>query len=290
MSISESFSSVISHQKRRFAGCIPAAALVVALSSTLPGVSHAWRLGDVIPDFSAQSTGGEFKLHDLIDKEQKYVVLFSHPQDFTPVCTTELAAVHNLKPEFDRLGAIALGLSVDTLANHTEWEKDILAFAQSTDTKLNFPIISDEDLTIAKALDMLPAEASQAMVRTPADNKTARTVFIIGPDKTIRMMMTYPMTTGRNFGEVLRVLDAIAKTDTRKLATPVDWKPGDKIVVLPGMSQKDAEASFKDVKMVDLPSGKRYLRFATLPEDAEAALKGAEKTSADQSQAGKAGL
>lgn len=267
MSISASIGFVIGSKKRKLAGYVSAATLLVALSSALPGKSYALKLGEVIPDFPAISTKGDFKLHQLIEEEQKYIVFFSHPRDFTPVCTTELATVHNLKSVFDQLNAIAIGLSVDTLANHEEWQKDILKVAGADDDSLNFRMVSDETLEIAKLLDMLPADAQTGVERTAKDNKTARTVFIIAPDKTIKMMLTYPMTAGRNFDEILRVLTAIVLTDTRKAATPADWEPGDDIVVLPGMSQEDAEANFKNVRTVELPSGKGYLRFATLPED-----------------------
>ena len=269
MSISESIGSVIRSKKSKVAGYVSAATLLVSLSSALPGTSYALNLGDVIPNIDAISTEGDFKLHEFIENEKKYIVLFSHPQDFTPVCTTELAVVHNLKKDLHLLNAIAIGFSVDTLANHEEWQKDILKVAGSTDDKLNFPLISDETLELSKQLGLLPAEAQTGAARTAKDNKTARTVFIIGPDKTIRMTLTYPMTAGRNFDEVLRILEAIVMTDNRKAATPANWEPGDDIVVLPGTSQEDAEASFKNVRTVELPSGKGYLRFATLPEDAE---------------------
>lgn len=270
MSISESFSSVVRLKKRKLSGYVSAATLLVALSSAIPDKSYALRLGDNFPDFPAISTKGDFKLHQLIDEEQKYIIFFSHPLDFTPVCTTELAAVHNLKADFDQENAIAIGFSVDTLARHEQWQKDILTHANSKDEELNFRLVSDETLEIAKLLDLLPADAQTGAERTAKDNKTARTVFIIGPDKTIRMMMTYPMTAGRNFDEILRVLRAIKLTDEREVATGEGWEPGDDIVVLPGMSQSDAEAKFKNVGTMTLPSGETYLRFATLPEDDDA--------------------
>ena len=267
MNISESIGSLIRSKKSNVAGYVSSAALLLALSSALPATSYALKLGEVIPDFEAISTDGDFKFHQLIEREQKYIVFFSHPQDDTPVCTTELAAVQNYKKQLDELNAMAVGFSVDSLANHEQWVKDILKVARSKDEKLNFPLISDETLVIAKLLDMLPAEAQAGVERTPKDNKTARTVFIIGPDKTIRMMLTYPMTNGRGFDEIMRILEAIVLTDSRKVATPVNWQPGDDIVVLPSMSQEEAEASFKNVRTEELPSGKGYLRFATLPED-----------------------
>ena len=268
MSISESVSSVIRNKKHKLASSISAVSLMVALSSILPGMSHAWRLGDEIPDLpAAQSTRGEIKLHELIEREQKYVVLFSHPQDFTPVCTTELAAVHNIKPELDKLGAIAIALSVDSLANHEEWMKDILAEAKSTDATLNFAVISDESLEIAKQLDMLPADALTATQRTPKDNKTARTVFIIDKDKKIQWMMTAPMTTGRDFEHILWTLKALKLTTEKQVATPANWKPGQEVIALPGKSDEEVSAMLKNVRTVDLPSGRNYLRFGTLPED-----------------------
>ena len=270
MSISESVGSVFRNKKRLMTGCVSAATLLVAMSSALPGRSYALKLGEPVPDFEAISTEGNFKLHELIEKEQKYIVFFSHPRDFTPVCTTELAEVHNLKPVLDSLNAMAIGFSVDSLANHEEWQKDILSVARTKDEKLNFPLISDETLEISKLLDMLPAEAEAGAERTAKDNKTARTVLIIGPDKGIRMMLTYPMTAGRDFAEIVRVLHAIVRTDTRQVATPANWEPGDDVVVLPTMSKEDAEAILKNVRTVELPSGKDYLRFGTLPEDEEA--------------------
>ncbi len=263
MSISDSIGSAIVHRKRKLSGFVPAATLLIALSSTVSEKSYALTLGDEIPDFPAISTQGDFNLHQLIEEENKYVVFFSHPQDFTPVCTTELAAVHNLKSDFDQLNAIAIGFSVDTLARHEDWEKDILKYAGSKDEKLNFRLVSDENLDIAKRLDLLPADASNGVQRTPKDNKTARTVFIIGPDKTIRMMLTYPMTAGRSFDEILRVLEAIVLTDRVGVATPAGWEPGDDIVVPPGMD----DSQFRNVRSETLPSGGTYLKFATLPED-----------------------
>jgi alkyl hydroperoxide reductase subunit AhpC len=200
----------------------------------------ALTLGDIAPDFEAESTEGRLRLHDWL--QDSWGILFSHPKDFTPVCTTELGAVAALKSEFDKRNVKILGLSVDPVSDHVRWAGDIEAV---TGHAPNYPLIGDSDLQIAKLYGMLPAGAGDsAQGRTAATNHTVRNVFLIGPDKKIRLILTYPMSTGRNFKEILRVIDSLQLTDSHKVATPADWKQGDDVIILASVSDEDAKKSF----------------------------------------------
>jgi alkyl hydroperoxide reductase subunit AhpC len=213
------------------------------------------RINDTAPDFTADSTEGQIKFHDWIG--DGYAVLFSHPKDFTPVCTTEFGAFAKLSPEFEKRRTKVMGVSVDSTDDHRKWKKDIEAIAG---TSVNFPIIDDSGLKVAKLYDMLPADAYLPDGRTPAHSATVRTVFLIGPDKKIRVMLTYPMSVGRNFAEILRTVDAVQMTDGAPFATPADWNPGDDVIVATSVSTEDARAKFGEVK-VALP----YLRTVKAP-------------------------
>lgn len=213
------------------------------------------RINDIAPDFTADSTEGEIRFHDWLG--ESYAILFSHPKDFTPVCTTEFGAVAQLAGEFEKRNTKVLGISVDSVEEHRKWKNDIAQFAG---TPANFAIIDDTSLTVAKAYDMLPAEAYLPDGRTPADSATVRTVFIVGPDKKIRLMMIYPMSIGRNFAEILRALDAIIRTDGQPLATPANWVPGQDVIVALALDDKAAEEKYGALD-IKLP----YLRFAKDP-------------------------
>lgn len=213
------------------------------------------RINDIAPDFTADSTEGEIRFHDWLG--DSYAILFSHPKDFTPVCTTEFGAVAQLAGEFEKRNTKVLGISVDSVEEHRKWKNDIAQFAG---TPANFAIIDDTSLTVAKAYDMLPAEAYLPDGRTPADSATVRTVFIVGPDKKIRLMMIYPMSIGRNFAEILRALDAIIRTDGQPLATPANWVPGQDVIVALALDDKAAEEKYGALD-IKLP----YLRFAKDP-------------------------
>ncbi len=202
----------------------------------------ALRINDVAPNFTANSTAGSLSLHEWIG--DGYAVLFSHPKDFTPVCTTEFSAVARLVPEFKRRNTRVMGVSVDSVEDHIKWKKDIEAFAGAP---ADFPIIDDTSLEVAKAFDMLPAEAYMPDGRTAKDSATVRTVFIIGPYKKIRLMMTYPMSVGRNFAEIVRALDAVQKTDSQPVATPADWQPGKDVVVSPSLDNEAAKEKFGEI-------------------------------------------
>lgn len=217
------------------------------------------RIGSTAPDFTAQTTEGQIGFHDWIG--DSWCILFSHPKDFTPVCTTELGYMAKLKPEFDKRNTKIIGLSVDPVDNHSKWSQDI---EETQGTAPNYPMIGDTDLAISKLYDMLPEdEGDSAEGRTPANNATVRTVFIIGPDKKIKAMLIYPMTSGRNFDEVLRLLDSIQLNARHTVATPVNWKPGEDIIIPPTVSKEDADKKF--------PGGyktlKPYLRVAPQPKD-----------------------
>jgi alkyl hydroperoxide reductase subunit AhpC len=217
----------------------------------------ALRLGDIAPDFEAQTTEGRINFHAWLG--ESWGVLFSHPKDFTPVCTTELGYMARLKPEFDKRHTKVIGLSVDPVENHQRWARDI----QDTQGQApNYPMIGDTDLAISKLYDMLPASTEGTCEgRTAATNQTVRTVFVVGPDKKIKLMITYPMTTGRNFDEVLRVIDSLQLTATHKVATPVNWKPGDDVIIAGSVSDEDAKKTY--------PAGWRaprpYLRIVPQP-------------------------
>ena len=194
-------------------------------------------IGSIAPDFEAETTKGPIRFHDWIG--DSWAILFSHPKDFTPVCTTELGYVAKLKPEFDKRNTKVIGLSVDPVANHAKWANDI---AETQGTAPNFPMIGDTELKVAKLYNMLPADTSGGSDgRTAADNATVRTVFIIGPDKKIKLMMSYPMTTGRNFDEILRVLDSIQLTARHRVATTANWSQGDKVIIVPSVSDEEAK-------------------------------------------------
>jgi alkyl hydroperoxide reductase subunit AhpC len=200
------------------------------------------RLGDVVPDFEAETTEGPIKFHDWIG--DSWAVLFSHPKDFTPVCTTELGYMAKIKPDFDARNVKIIGLSVDPLDKHEGWAKDI---EETQGAAPNYPIISDADYNVSKLYGMLPASTSgDPSERTPADNQTVRNVFVIAPDKTLRLILVYPMTTGRNFDEVLRVIDSLQLTAKHKVATPVNWHPGEKVIIAGSVSNDEAKERYPD--------------------------------------------
>jgi len=200
------------------------------------------RINDSAPDFTADTTQGKIQFHDWIGNG--WAILFSHPKDFTPVCTTELGYMAGLQPEFEKRNCKIVGLSVDPVAQHGKWKKDI---EETQGHSVNYPMIGDPELKIAKLYDMLPTEAGDTSEgRTPADNATVRTVFLIGPDKKVKLMLSYPMSTGRNFDEVLRVLDSIQLTAKHKVATPVNWKPGDDVIIAGTVSDEEAKRIYPD--------------------------------------------
>ena len=214
------------------------------------------RINDTAPNFTAQTTQGPIDFHQWIG--DSWAILFSHPKDFTPVCTTEFGAVAQLAPEFAKRNTKVMGVSVDSVEEHQKWKRDIETFAGAP---ADFPIIDDTSLFVAKLYDMLPADAYMPDGRTPAHSATVRTVFIIGPDKKVRLTMSYPMSVGRNFAEILRALDAIQATDGVPLATPANWVPGQDVIV--GLSLDDAQAKEKFGEIVvKLP----YLRYAKAPK------------------------
>jgi alkyl hydroperoxide reductase subunit AhpC len=213
------------------------------------------RINDIAPDFTADSTEGQIKFHDWIG--DGWSILFSHPKDFTPVCTTEFGVVAQLVPEFTKRKTKVLGVSVDSVKDHVKWKSDISSVAG---TPADFPIIDDSSLTVAKLYDMLPAEAVLPDGRTPADSATVRSVFIIGPDKKVKLMMIYPMTIGRNFAEVVRALDALILTYGVPIATPANWEVGQDVIVATSLNDADAEAKYGPLNK-KLP----YLRFAKQP-------------------------
>ncbi|MEO1459658.1 MAG: peroxiredoxin [Pseudomonadota bacterium] len=214
-------------------------------------------LGDTAPDFTADTTQGPIRFHEWAG--QDWCVLFSHPKDFTPVCTTELGAVARLMPEFRRRGVKVLGLSVDTMEAHRRWVADI---EQTQGIAPNFPIIADPQLAVAKLYGMLPASAgNSAEGRSAADNHTVRSVFVIAPDRSIKLMLVYPMSTGRDFGELLRVIDSLQLTARHKVATPANWRDGDAVMILPSVSDAEAERAFPP----GWASPKPYLRIVAQP-------------------------
>ena len=215
------------------------------------------RINDEAPNFKAKTTAGEIDFHEWIG--DGWAILFSHPKDFTPVCTTELGYMAKLEPEFRKRNCKIIGLSVDPVDNHEKWVKDI---EETQGAKVNYPMIGDSDLHVAKLYNMLPAdESGTSEGRTAATNSTVRSVFIIGPDKKIKLMLTYPMTTGRNFDEILRVIDSMQLTLKHKVATPVNWKSGDDVIIVPAVSDDEAKTMF--------PAGwktlKPYLRLVKQP-------------------------
>jgi len=217
----------------------------------------AFRIGDTVPDFTADTTQGKIRFHDWIGNS--WVVLFSHPKDFTPVCTTELGYMAKIQHEFDKRGVKIIGLSVDPVDSHGKWAADI---KETQGTAPAYPIIADPTLEIAKTWDMLPAAASgDASKRTPADNQTVRNVFIVGPDKKIKLILVYPMAVGRNFDEVLRVIDSLQLTAKHPVATPVNWKQGDDVIVTTAVPDDDAQKRFTGFRKL-----KPYLRYVTQPK------------------------
>ncbi|HET9343391.1 MAG TPA: peroxiredoxin [Candidatus Eremiobacteraceae bacterium] len=217
----------------------------------------ALTIGSEAPDFEANTTEGKIKFHDWLGG--KWAVLFSHPKDFTPVCTTELGYMAKIKPEFDRRDTKIIGLSVDPTDDHARWAADI---KETQGHAPNYPIIGDTDLSISKAWGMLPADTpGSSQGRTPADNQTVRNVYIIGPDKKIKLILVYPMTTGRNFDEVLRVLDSLQLTAKHKVATPVNWKNGDNVIIAGSVSNDDAKTLFPQ----GWESPKPYIRIVPQP-------------------------
>jgi alkyl hydroperoxide reductase subunit AhpC len=216
----------------------------------------ALQIGDIAPDFEADSTEGKIKFHDWIG--DSWAVLFSHPKDFTPVCTTELGYMASIKPEFDKRNTKIMGLSVDSTGDHEGWAKDI---EETQGTAPNYPIIADDNFEVSKAYGMLASDTSgEAGERTPMDNQTVRNVFVIGPDKKIKLILVYPMTTGRNFDEVIRVIDSLQRTSAHKVATPVNWKPGDDVIIAGSVSNDDAKEIFGDWE-----SPKPYIRIVPDP-------------------------
>jgi alkyl hydroperoxide reductase subunit AhpC len=220
------------------------------------------RIGDVAPDFEAETTQGRVRFHDWIG--DSWAVLFSHPRNFTPVCTTELGYLAKLKPEFDRRNVKIIGLSVDPLDNFAEWAADIEA---TQGHALNYPMIADADFRVSVLYGMLPAETSgDPEQRTPADNATVRNVFVIGPDKKIKLILVYPMTTGRNFDEVLRVIDSLQLTAEKRVATPVNWVPGQDVIIAGSVSDHEARTSYPDGWKAPRP----YLRIVPDPSESRA--------------------
>jgi alkyl hydroperoxide reductase subunit AhpC len=216
------------------------------------------RINDTAPDFQAETTQGPIRFHEWLG--DSWGVLFSHPKNFTPVCTTELGYMAGLQTEFERRNCKIIGLSVDPVADHSKWAMDI---ERSQGNKVNYPMIGDPDLSVAKLFGMLPADAGDTSVgRTAANNATVRTVFMIGPDKKIKLMLMYPMTTGRNFDEVLRVLDSMQLTAKHQVATPVNWKPGNDVIIVPAVSDEDAKKKYPAGWTPVLP----YLRMVAQPE------------------------
>ena len=216
------------------------------------------RIGDEAPNFTARTTEGTIDFHQWIGNS--WAILFSHPKDFTPVCTTELGYMAKIKPEFDKRNTKVIGLSVDSVEDHTRWSKDI---AETQGTAPNYPMIGDDDFKVAKLYDMLPADVSgDAKVRTAANNATVRAVFLIGPDKKIKLILMYPMTTGRNFDEILRVLDSMQLGAKHKIATPANWKQGEDVII--AGSVKDDEA--KTLYPGGWKSPKPYLRYVPQPK------------------------
>ena len=216
------------------------------------------RINDEAPNFTTDTTLGTIDFHNWIGNG--WAILFSHPKDFTPVCTTELGYMAGLKPEFDKRGCKIVGLSVDPVGDHTRWQKDI---EETQGHAVTYPLIGDPELKVAKLYDMLPAQAgNSSQGRTAATNATVRSVFVIGPDKKVKAMLTYPMSTGRNFDEVLRILDSVQLTSRHTVATPVNWKPGEDVIVAPAVSSDEAKQKY--------PSGfrevKPYLRYVHQPK------------------------
>jgi thioredoxin-dependent peroxiredoxin len=217
----------------------------------------ALAIGDTAPDFEAETTEGKIRFHEWIG--DKWAVLFSHPKDFTPVCTTELGYMAKIKPEFDKRGVKIIGLSVDPVDKHSKWADDI---KETQGFAPNYPMIGDVDYNVSKLYGLLPAAVSgDPAQRTPADNQTVRNVFVIGPDKKVKLILVYPMTTGRNFDEVLRVIDSLQLTAKHKVATPVNWKQGDEVIIAGSVSDDDAKKTYPQ----GWKSPKPYIRIVPQP-------------------------
>jgi thioredoxin-dependent peroxiredoxin len=215
------------------------------------------QIGDTAPDFEAETTEGRIAFHDWIG--DSWAVLFSHPKDFTPVCTTELGYMASIKPEFDRRGVKVIGLSVDPVGKHGDWARDI---EETQGHAPNYPIIGDADFNVSKLYGMLPADVSgDPAQRTPADNQTVRNVFVVGPDKKVKLILVYPMSTGRNFDEVLRVIDSLQLTATHKVSTPAQWKPGEDVIISGSVSNDEAKEIFGKWQ-----EPKPYIRIVPQPE------------------------
>lgn len=214
-------------------------------------------IGSIAPDFQAKTTEGPIRFHEWLG--DSWGVLFSHPKDFTPVCTTELGYMARIKPEFDKRGVKIIGLSVDPIDRHAKWADDI---RETQGTAPNFPMIGDDDFNVSKLYGMLPASVSgDPLVRTPADNETVRNVFVIGPDKKIKLILVYPMTTGRNFDEVIRVIDSLQLTAKHKVSTPVNWKQGEEVIIAGSVTDDDAKKIYPD----GWKSPKPYIRIVPQP-------------------------
>jgi alkyl hydroperoxide reductase subunit AhpC len=215
------------------------------------------RINEIAPDFTAETTQGKIRFHEWI--ADGWAVLFSHPKDFTPVCTTELGYVAKLQPEFAKRNCKVMGLSIDSVDDHAEWAGDI---EETQGASVSYPLIGDTDLSVAKAYDMFPAdESGTSEGRTAATNATVRSVFIVGPDKRIKLMLTYPMTTGRNFDEILRVLDSMQLTAKHQVATPANWKDGEEVIIVPSVSDAEAKAKYPE----GFRTLKPYLRLVKQP-------------------------
>ncbi|KND55883.1 Alkyl hydroperoxide reductase subunit C-like protein [Candidatus Paraburkholderia kirkii] len=217
----------------------------------------AIRIGDEAPDFTAETTEGTIRFHDWIGDQ--WAILFSHPKDFTPVCTTELGYMAKLKPEFDKRNTKVIGLSIDPVTNHSQWAKDI---EETQGTAVNYPMIGDADLNVAKLYDMIHPNANGGSPRTANDNATIRAVFLIGPDKKVKATFTYPMSAGRNFDEVLRLLDALQLNAEHTVATPVNWRPGDDVIIPTSVSDDDAKKKYPE----GFKTLKPYLRTVAQPK------------------------
>jgi thioredoxin-dependent peroxiredoxin len=216
------------------------------------------KINDTAPDFEAETTEGRIRFHDWIG--DSWAVLFSHPKDFTPICTTELGYMAKIKPEFDKRGVKIIGLSVDPVDKHSDWADDI---EETQGHRPNYPMIGDTDFAVSKAWGMLPADTSgDAASRTPADNATVRNVFVVGPDKKIKLILVYPMTTGRNFDEVLRVIDSLQLTAKHKVATPVNWQRGENVIIAGSVSDEAAKEIWPD----GWESPKPYIRIVAQPQ------------------------
>ena len=212
------------------------------------------KINEIAPNFNATTTNGEIDFHEWI--ADSWVILFSHPKDFTPVCTTELGYMASVENEFTKRNCKLIGLSIDSIEDHNLWKKDI---EEVQSTSVNYPLIADENLNIAKLYNMLPAEEEPGKSRTAITNATVRSVFLIDPEKKIRMMLTYPMTTGRNFEEIIRVLDSVQLTSKHKVATPANWKKNEKVIIVPAVSDDEAKDTFGEFEKI-----KPYLRYTKL--------------------------